>query len=438
MKAHHYECELNSELAQGREVNTSNLCYLHSDGPFLLHTEEREQVSQEILTKSDKPTKKRYRSQNGNPRPYLDGLRWKIVVYIDHPDGTRTKHTASGKTQKECLNNAEKMRSRKLVEINSANAREADFNTLAEKWLCEVKANGVRPNTLSNYLITLRKHIAPHTEDWEITTVTRSQIKGLIAKLQDLGCSYYVQRNVRVIIKGTFNEALEDGLIASNPAVTVQICKKPQTQPNPFTNEEVIKILTQAHVEGSYLPIAMLFNMGLRLGEMLALTWDDVDIDGPLPKVSIKHTLSRITGKGLVLLETKTPSSEREIPLPSELAELLQAHKAEQDELIGQSWRSRKSNYIFTSSSGTAMDQANLRKKWIATLKNAGVPYKKVHCARHTAASAMSNLGELMATVSRIMGHSSIATTAAYYVKIEDKTKREAVDLLAKTFSIAS
>ena len=395
-------------------------------------------MSQEILAKSNKPPKRRYRSQNGNPRPYLDGLRWKLVVYIDHPDGTRTKHTASGKTQKECLNNAEKMRSRKLAEITASSARLADFNILADKWLREVKANQVKPNTLSNYLLTLRIHIAPHAVGWEITTVTRSQIKDLIATLQDLGCSYYVQRNVRVIIKGTFNEALEDGLIPSNPAATVQICKKPATQPNPFTNEETIKILTQAHIEDSYLPIAMLFTMGLRLGEMLALTWDDVEIDGPLPKVSIRHTLSRITGKGLVLLETKTPSSKREIPLASELVELLRAHKTEQNTLISQSWRSRKSDYIFTSSSGTAMDQANLRKKWIATLKNAGVPYKKVHCARHTAASAMSNLGELMATVSRIMGHSSIATTAAYYVKIEDKTKREAVELLAKTFSIAS
>ena len=179
------------------------------------------------------------------------------------------------------------------------------------------------------------------------------------------------------------------------------------------------------------------YHLGLRQGECLALHWDDLDLTSNPAKLSIRGSLSRVTGKGLVIDSPKTKSSFRTIPLTDELVAALKVHKRLQAQaklLAGPAWRER--GLVFSSSEGTPIDPANDRKKWKSLLKDVGVPYRKLHSARHTTATLMFGNGVPLLTVSKVLGHSSINTTAEFYAHVDTSSKLEAVKVVSEVMAL--
>ncbi|NBX51601.1 site-specific integrase, partial [bacterium] len=80
-------------------------------------------------------------------------------------------------------------------------------------------------------------------------------------------------------------------------------------------------------------------------------------------------------------------------------------------------------------------DSANDRKAWVALLKDAGVRYRKLHCARHTTATLMHSHSVPLLTISRVLGHASISTTAEFYAHVETDTKLKAVNIFSAAVS---
>jgi hypothetical protein len=203
------------------------------------------------------------------------------------------------------------------------------------------------------------------------------------------------------------------------PANKVSLARNlPKTQkaPDHLSVDEVRRVLAATNNPTERARWLLALSLGMRCGEVLALRWDDIDLDNPSPRLTISGSLQFQTGAGLVRVEPKTRHSIRTLMLAPEHVSALRALRVEQ---AAQSLASvvnyNTSNYVFTSAVGTAVDPANDRKHWHQLLKRAGVRKVRRHDARHTAATLLLIGGADIARVQKVLGHANIATTVDTY-----------------------
>jgi integrase len=388
---------------------------------------------------SDSPItrRKRYRSANGTNRVYRDGYRYKLKQKIVLSDGREIVVVGSGKTRSQCEENTKRLCKRKLAQSGEAANKRESLADYCQHWIDNVKEyDGTKNNTLTSYRTALSKRIRPLTQGLDIRSVKREDIQKLYGEMQRLNLSFYVVKDVRAVICGALDEAVESGILPSNPARGVKLPPRVKKDPEYFTADEVKKIMEAATKSGLKARWMLAFYLGLRQGECLALCWEDIDFQSEPPTLKVRRTISRVTGKGLVVDTPKTPSSYRTIPLSQDLVEELKRHKKAQAQkrlIAGGRWDFR--DFVFTTPSGKPIDSANDRKAWVALLKAAGVSYRKLHCARHTTATLMHSHSVPLLTISRVLGHASISTTAEFYAHVETDTKLQAINTFSSVVS---
>jgi integrase len=153
---------------------------------------------------------------------------------------------------------------------------------------------------------------------------------------------------------------------------------------------------------------------GLRQGELLALRWSDVDLDTSM--LSVRHTLQRGTR---TLEEPKTERGKRTLRLGRETREALldQARVQRRERLAaGSSWHD--GDYVFTTRKGLPLNGRNVLEAFHQALDRAGLARRPFHSLRHAFATLQIESGEELGVVSRILGHSQIATTADVYAHL--------------------
>lgn len=391
-----------------------------------------EQLSNSLI----KPSK-RFRSVNGQYRPYRDGTRYKLKEKLTLPNGRVITFVGSGQTRNQCIANTERLKLKKLAQYQSSNLGRETLVGYCQHWIENIKApEGLKHNTLQGYRLALRKLIQPLVGDLLLAHVSREHIQSLYADLQKIGKSYYSIKEARAVLCGALDEAVESKIVTINSARGVKLPRKPKTKPVHFSATEVKKILETATKRGEIARWSIALFLGLRQGECLGLKWDHVELDGANPHLKIRTTLVRESGKGLICGDTKTGSSNRDIPLSPELVSTLKTHRKRQKEaLLSKGIRLRESSFVFQTDKGKAIDPANDRKAWIKLLADADVPYKKLHAARHTTATLMHANNIPLLTISRILGHASISTTAEFYAHVEIDTKRDAIVALESAVS---
>ncbi|MCI8549855.1 MAG: site-specific integrase [Lachnospiraceae bacterium] len=159
---------------------------------------------------------------------------------------------------------------------------------------------------------------------------------------------------------------------------------------------------------------------GLRIGELCALRWSDIDFDGKT--LTVKRTVQRIVVPGhmtkTILLETdpKSESSRRTIPLASELLEILSRFKGEQ-------------RYVFGEEK--PLDPRTMQNRFKKILKEAGIDGRTFHTLRHTFATNCVENGMDVKTLSEILGHSDVKTTLNRYVHPTMDSKRKQIGALS-------
>ena len=376
--------------------------------------------------------RKRYRANNGEPRPYRDGDRWKAPAWVTLASGKREKVIGSGKTKRDAEKSRERLIQKRKSIIKIANKDLSYVPAYCQHWLDVVKADSIRIKTRIGYQAAVDHWVSPHLARIKVRELTREDIQNLYTTMNQAGYSYSAVNQVRTVLNQALSEAKSSGIIKISPTDSVKMPRKKKSLPIYMTPEELGKIQDAAIKRGDWPKWALALHLGLRQGERLALRWSDVEINGQDSVITINHSLSRVTGKGLVLAEPKSDSSRRRIPIPKEVVDLLSGWRKQLLQVrlqAGAEWKDL--DFVFTTDLGNPIDPANDRKEWKALLKAAGVPYKKLHSARHTTATLMSGLGVDLITVRDLLGHSSISTTATFYTHGQDEKLREAITKLA-------
>jgi integrase len=213
--------------------------------------------------------------------------------------------------------------------------------------------------------------------------------------------------------------AVRRGMAAANPVTRLERGERPSVGRREMwilERDEIEKLLAAA--SDRYRPLlATAVFTGLRLGELLGLTWADVDFDAGLVRVR-----KQLDTKHGTLVETKTPQAVRDVVLMPALGRLLREHKLA-------SPHSTRTDPVFASTKGTPMHVRNISRRGLekaiekAELEEEGKPRFRFHDFRHTFASLLIAQGADVVFVSRQIGHANPSITLGIYSHLFDRAQ---------------
>jgi integrase len=235
-------------------------------------------------------------------------------------------------------------------------------------------------------------------------------------------------------IRAALNEAVRRRHISENPALLARAPKVVEEEIEPYSVDEIKRLLEAAQTQRNSARWAIALAVGLRQGEALGLRWPDIDeaacaltVRRNRLRPRWKHGCATPCGhqhaghcpQRVSLREetgaTKSKAGNRIIGLPDELVTLLQRHRTEQDQeraTAAELWHD--TGYVFTTPTGQPLNMRTDHREWKLLIARAGVAERRLHDARHTAATVLLLLGVAERTVMGVMGWSNTAMAARY------------------------
>jgi integrase len=241
------------------------------------------------------------------------------------------------------------------------------------------------------------------------------------------------------LLHTTLNKALKqavaDGLIPRNAAASVKAPRPRPTEIMPLNSEQVRALLDAAsdhRLEALYI---VAVSAGLRKGELLALRWEDVDLEVATPTLHVRRTLSEArSGR---IFEAPKSGKGRQIRLTRKAAGALKSHRIRENEerlAAGSRWQDH--GLVFPSSVATPIGARNLDRHFKSLLQRARLPLSfRFHDLRHTCATLLLTKNVNPKMVSEMLGHSSIAITLDTYSHVLPSMQDHAARVLEEVLS---
>src|SRR5713101_565495 len=279
--------------------------------------------------------------------------RW--VSYLRMPDGR--KKFFSGRTRdvvRERLAEAQ----RQLQVGRLVFGRDQTVAQYLERWLTDAVVHSVRPKTYLNYELCVRR-LLPHVGRVRLRVLSPEHIQHALGKLLDRGLSARTVRQVHMVLRCSLKQAVLWRLLASNPSDAVKPPRAERKEMRTLTEDEVHRLLAATSGTRHHSLWIFLVTTGVRLGEALALRWADLDIvEG---SATIRRSLQRQRGAGMVFVEPKSSRGGRTVPFPSETRKALEAHRQDLDRersQAGEQWQ--EYDLVFPSPVGRPRDMTYL------------------------------------------------------------------------------
>lgn len=286
----------------------------------------------------------------------------------------------------------------------------------------------VRDNTYATYEQLLRLHVKPSLGNRTLKELCAHPdlIQRHINRRASTGSAGSV-RTMRSVLSTVFRYAIKWRYCATNPVALTDAPPPVGKREVPWSLDDIRALLRASKGTDLETFCTVALSLGLRRGEALALRWQDVDFDAGT--LSVRYTLYRKTGVGLVLGPPKSASSRRTIHLPATTLSALRAHR-DRDGITR-----LPSAFIFERPCGNPYEPFILNIKFNALVKSAGLKPIHVHDMRHLAASMMIAQNIPLEVVSHVLGHSSLSITAGLYLHLYTDTLKGAADKVDTFFA---
>ena len=360
----------------------------------------------------------------GTVRLRKDG-RWegRIVIGYDENGLPKTKNVLA-KTKGECIEKLKALKNSITPDTPIKLKADMPFGEWLNHWYETYCKPNARPATQRTYEGYIRLYLHPRLGSIPLNKVTTSDIQQMCTwmmtearvdqKNGEGGLSDSQVINCYSLCDRVLEKAVAEKLIVRNPA---KGCKLPPNRPNEMkvlSREDMQKVLIQAKEENYYELFLLEFATGLRLGELMALQWDDVDLVTGELRINKQVNL---VGSKLVISEPKTKAAVRTLILPPSVRKVLAEYKTRVN-----------SRWLFPSPKKDDLPiiPSAVSRRLHTLLEHAGCEQVRFHDLRHTFATNALAHGMDIKTLSTILGHVSSATTLNTYSHVTDEMRQRA------------
>ncbi|UCG14549.1 MAG: site-specific integrase [Deltaproteobacteria bacterium] len=339
-------------------------------------------------------------------RPKGSGVWW---IFIDHQGKRKAKKV--GKDRRLANEVAKKIEAKLVLgEFDMKGGEDScpAFRQYAERWLR--LSRDWKESTRIAYEQTLKKHVYPHFGKRKLNTIRRKDLKAFFDSLLLKGMATETMGTVRTVISGVMTHAVESELMDSNPLRDIRMkYKSKQLEVDPLTGEEAEKLLKEAkkYQGGIYhLPMLCALRTGMRIGEIQALKWGDVDFNGRFIHV-------KLSWRNGILSNTKNKKRRRVDMSPQLVATLKDVRVIQKRKALKQG--RPVSEWVFANEEGAMLHRESFRNALNRCLESVGLRRIRVHDLRHSYATIRLLRGHNVGDVSYQLGHSSIKITYDVY-----------------------
>ena len=370
--------------------------------------------------------------------------RWRSVLTLGvNADGSQKRKTLYSQTQKEAI---EKLTRAVHAQQNNM-CVESSKMKLAQwlpHWLDTYAASQLRLSTRVSYDTFIQGHIIPVLGNVPLAKLSAQRVQEFYNQKLEKGrldgkggISPKTLRNLHNMLHKSLDQAVRLRLIPTNPCDAVGLPPR-QKKDIRFLSVEEQRRLQEA-VQDERLGCAIILDLftGLRLGELLGLKWENLNLDAGYLRVC--QTVNRLKAfdsttsakTQIVVGEPKTKNSKRTISLLANMVSLLKEHKTRQDIEKECSFGAYQDNgFVFCNELGQPLDPRTFADFFKRMLKKAGIANINFHGLRHTFATRALEKGIPAKTVSELLGHSSIVITMDLYTHVTDSVKKQAIEKL--------
>jgi integrase len=357
-------------------------------------------------------------------RRRVDG-RWEARITL--PDGKRksfyqkTRNQAAAAMNK-ALNN--------VAEGLPVTPEKMSVGEYLAKWL-EASAHDLAPRTLTRYRQHITLSLTPALGRKRLARLDPQSVQALYARKLTEGASPASVRQLHAVLRKALGEAERLGLIPRNVATLVKVPRSARYEMHTLSPDEAKRFLSEVDEDRLAALYTLALHTGMRLGEMLALRWVDVDL-AKSPALHVRATLRYVNADLYYFDPPKTERSRRRISLNSAVTEVLKRHRVAQLEerlAAGVAWRDE--DLVFCTPIGAPICGNHLSgRDFPALLKEAGLPRIRFHDLRHTCATLLLWRGVHPKVVSELLGHTTITMTLDRYSHVLPDMQQAAMDAM--------
>ena len=330
---------------------------------------------------------------------------------VEMPTGKKRK-TVYGKTREEAHE--------KLIEALSNRNKglifEGEDQTLSaylDRWLNGSTKSYVKPSTFEGYELMIRNHIKPALGHKKLKVLAPDHVQYFYQQKLEAGLAPGTVRVMHGILHRALEQAVKWGVVPRNVCKATTSPKPNPEEIRPLDSEQAKRFLEASRGDRFEALYVLAVTAGLRVGELLGLKWEDVDLDAGALRV--RRTRSRAK-TGPTFTAPKNGKG-RQLRLTRRAVEALKSHKAAQNTerlKAGSLWVG--DNFVFCTHAGRPLDFRNLATaSFKPLLKKAGLPDIRFHDLRHTCATLLLSRGHHPKLVQELLGHASVAMTLDRY-----------------------
>jgi integrase len=342
-----------------------------------------------------------------------DGL-YMARYWIEAPTGKKRK-TIYGKKGEKRQDLADRL-AEALGDRSKGLIFEGDDRTLSDfldAWLLGTVKGSVRSTTYESYGRVVRCHIKPELGRRKLKNLAPDHVQALYQRKLDAGLSPGTVRLVHSVLSRALDQAAKWGNVPRNLCKATTPPRAHSEEIRPLDSEQARRLLEAARGERLEALYVLAVTAGLRIGELLGLRWQDVDLEHAVLRV--RRTKS--TAKSGPRFTAPKNGKGRSITLTRRAVDALSAHRAAQNAerlKAGSLWQDH--GLVFATHGGTPLDSHNVaRTSFKPLLKRAGLPDIRFHDLRHTCATLLLSRGHHPRLVQDLLGHASAALTLDRY-----------------------
>jgi integrase len=338
-----------------------------------------------------------------------------IAEYADN--GKAQYHYVYGKTYEEAES---KVLIGREIATRYLSGRYITVSNVYREWLNAV-VNRVKESTLANYQNKFEKHILPEFGDIPCADLTAGRINAFINKKLADGLSASYVRDIFTVFKTMLKYAQEEyGFRLSLKNVVLPKAERNQVEKISDTEQKKLVSYLKANMSLTAFGILLSLFIGLRIGELCGLKWEDVDFQHKV--LRIRRTVQRITSANgnrktkIVISAPKSATSFREIAIPDMLMKYFEMFRDEADHFI-------------LSGADKPVEPRTMQYRYKKILQSAEVESHNYHKLRHTFATNSAEKGFNIKALSAVLGHSSVTLTLNRYIHPDRTYERRLMNM---------